>query len=291
MLYGAFIGDIVGVPYEFQPCDTKDFKLFSPYSRYSDDTVMTVAVADAMVHSIGFTEEQTKVVLTEKLQEWGKKYPGAGYGSAFGSWLYFKDPKPYNSWGNGSAMRVSSVAWLYNTLEEVEEKAKWTAEITHNHPEGIKGAQATASAIFLARSGKSKKEIKAYIEEKYGYDLNRTIKEIKKSGYLFEVSCQKSVPEAIIAFLESDSFEDAIRNAVWLNGDADTQACIAGAIAEAFYGIPDNFMVECRSRLPQEFIDVHNICERYEQNPNSFEVPKPPRVSRIKLPNIFKKKK
>ena len=280
MLYGAFIGDMVGVPYEFLPCKDRNFKMFTHYSRYSDDTIMTVAVADAMLQTIGYSEEDTLPVLEKTLQEWGKKYPGAGYGSAFGGWIYQSNPKPYNSWGNGSAMRVSSVAWLYNTLEEVEEKAKWTAEITHNHPEGIKGAQATAAAIFLARTGHSKKEIKSYIEEKYGYNLHRTCKEIRKSGYRFEVSCQKSVPESIICFLEGKDFEDTIRNAVFLNGDADTMACIAGAIAEAFYGVPDEFIVECRSRLTQECVDVVNRCERYNENPSGREVSKP---SKLKL--------
>lgn len=276
MLYGAFIGDMVGVPYEFLPCDTRDFKMFSEYTRYSDDSVMTMAIAEAMLETRGFTEEQALPVIVEKLQKYGRKYPGAGYGSAFGGWIHMSNPKPYNSWGNGSAMRVSSVAWLFDTLEEVEERAKWTAEVTHNHEEGIKGAQATASAIFLARCGKTKKEIKDYISNKYGYDLNRTCKQIKDAGYMFEVSCQKSVPEAIIAFLDGDSFEDVIRNAVFLNGDADTQACIAGSIAEAFYGIPEEFITECRSRLPEDFLNIIEKCEKYISDPASVELPKPP---------------
>ena len=276
MLYGAFIGDMVGVPYEFLPCDTRDFKMFSEYTRYSDDSVMTMAIAEAMLETRGFTEEQALPVIVEKLQKYGRKYPGAGYGSAFGGWIHMSNPKPYNSWGNGSAMRVSSVAWLFDTLEEVEERAKWTAEVTHNHEEGIKGAQATASAIFLARCGKTKKEIKDYISNKYGYDLNRTCKQIKDAGYMFEVSCQKSVPEAIIAFLDGDSFEDVIRNAVFLNGDADTQACIAGSIAEAFYGIPEEFITECRSRLPEDFLNIIEKCEKYISDPASVELPKQP---------------
>ena len=171
-------------------------------------------------------------------------------------------------------MRVSSVAWIYDTLEEVEQHAEWTAKVTHNHPEGIKGAQATAAAIFLARTGKSKKEIKEYIIEKYGYDLNRTCKQIIKSGYHFEASCQKSVPEAIIAFLDGEDFEDTIRNAIWLNGDADTQACIAGSIAEAYFGIPDEIILEGRKRMPEDFLNIIKRMEDYCQHPVKPEPPK-----------------
>ena len=187
-----------------------------------------------------------------------------GYGGAFSGWINFEEPKPYNSWGNGSAMRVSSVGWLFNSLEEVEEKARWTAEVTHNHPEGIKGAQATASAIFLARTGNSKEAIKKYITERYEYDLDRTVQDIKDSGYSFEDCCQRSVPEAIICFLDSTNFEDAIRNAISIGGDADTQACIAGSIAEAFYkDIPD-FMIEvCRERLEPDFLEIIDKCDKY----------------------------
>lgn len=281
MLYGAFIGDMVGVPYEFLPCESKDFKLFDYSTRFSDDSVMTMAIAEAMLETVGFTEEQTLPIIVEKLRKYGELYPGAGYGSMFCGWLFSSNPKPYSSYGNGSAMRVSSVAWIYDTLEEVEQHAEWTSKVTHDHPEGIKGAQAVAAAIFLARTGKSKKEIKDYIMNTYGYDLNRTCKQIIDNGYKFEVTCQKSVPEAIIAFLDGKDFEDVIRNAILLNGDADTQACIAGSIAEAFYGIPTEMILECRKRLPEDFL---NIIQRMEEFCQHLVKPEPPKE---KKPTFF----
>ena len=201
MLYGAFLGDMIGVPFEFLPCTIRNFPIFTPYTRYSDDSVMTMAVAEAMIMTHGYSEEDALPVIVEQMQKYGKKYPGAGYGAGFGGWIYQKDPKPYGSWGNGSAMRVSSVGWFYDTLEETEERAKWTAEVTHNHPEGIKGAQATASAIFLARTGHSKKEIKEYspliksvvkkpymtayrpLSKKFGFIENLVLKYFDSSGY------------------------------------------------------------------------------------------------------------
>lgn len=276
MLYGAFLGDMIGVPFEFLPCTIRNFPIFTPYTRYSDDSVMTMAIAEAMIMTHGYSEEDALPVIVEQMQKYGKKYPGAGYGAGFGGWIYQKDPKPYGSWGNGSAMRVSSVGWFYDTLEETEERAKWTAEVTHNHPEGIKGAQATASAIFLARTGHSKKEIKDYIEKKYGYDLSRTCKQIKQRGYGFNESCQKTVPESIICFLEGKDFEDVIRNAVFLNGDADTMACIAGAIAEAFFGgVPEGWITECTSRLPQDFLDTIKRSEDYVAHKSQIVPPAP----------------
>jgi ADP-ribosylglycohydrolase len=192
---------------------------------------MTLAIAEGLMYG-GSAD-----AFIQAMKKHGRMYPDAGYGGRFGSWLLSEDIHPYNSWGNGSAMRVSPVAWVFNTLSEVEQYAEDSAAVTHNHPEGIKGAKATAAAIFLAREGKSKDEIKAYIENKYGYDLSRTLDEIRPN-YSFNESCQETVPEAIIAFLESVDYEDAIRNAISLGGDSDTLATITGSIAEAAYDIP-----------------------------------------------------
>lgn len=236
-MLGAIIGDVVGSLYEFSSDKTKDFPLFDPGCRPTDDSIMTVAVGLACLDTDCSDEESFKSAVIDRMHELGWKYPNAGYGGNFYSWIMHGFTQPYNSYGNGSAMRVSPVAWVAKTLEEAETLAKWNAEVTHNHPEGIKGAQAIAAAIFLARDGKSKDEIRGYIEEKY-YNLDFTIDEIRPS-YSFDVTCQGSVPQAIECFLESEDFEDAIRNAVSLGGDGDTQAAIAGSIAEAFYGIPE----------------------------------------------------
>lgn len=258
-MFGAILGDIIGSPYEFTGGHkTKEFPLFTEESTYTDDTVMTLAVAEAFIEAkteADASEEWILKRLGTHMRYYGKKYPDAGYGQKFGRWLKTRYPKPYNSFGNGSAMRVSSVAWLYNDLETVRKMARLSAEVTHNHPEGIKGAEAVASAIFLARTGSTKAEIKTYVENNFGYDLSRTCDEIR-STYEFEGSCQKSVPEAIIAFLESDSFEDAIRTAVSLGGDTDTQAAIAGSIAEGFYGISDALKEACKNYLPEPLLQV-----------------------------------
>ncbi|MCD7926843.1 MAG: ADP-ribosylglycohydrolase family protein [Bacteroides sp.] len=226
-MIGAIAGDIIGSVYEFNNTKTKDFPLFSDDSSYTDDSIMTVAVADWLLHG----GELAKV-----MQHYGNKYPNpmGGYGSRFAIWLHEVDPKPYNSWGNGAAMRVSPVGWYFDSLEETLRVAKETAIVTHNHPEGIKGAQAVAVAIFLARNEKSREYIKEFVEKNFGYDLNRNCDDIRLN-YEFDESCQGTVPEAIIAFLESRDFEDAIRLAVSLGGDSDTLACITGGIAEAFY--------------------------------------------------------
>lgn len=226
-MIGAILGDIIGSVYEFNNIKRKDFPLFRKDSSYTDDTIMTVAIADWLLHGGN---------LVKVLQHYGNKYPCpmGGYGGFFAQWLRAVHPQPYNSWGNGSAMRVSPVGWYFDSLEETLAVAAETAEITHNHSEGIKGAQATAAAIFLARNEKSKEYIREYIENTFGYDLHRTCDEIRPT-YQFDGSCQGTVPEAIIAFLESDSFEDAVRLAVSLGGDSDTLACITGGIAEAFY--------------------------------------------------------
>lgn len=241
-MLGAIIGDIVGSVYEWHNIKTKEFPFFRKDCTFTDDTVMTVAVAAALMNGGGEDD------FVAAMRDYGRRYPGRGYGGRFGSWLFSEDPQPYNSWGNGSAMRVSPVAWAFNTLAEVERIAERSAAVTHNHPEGIRGARATAAAIFMARTGRSKPEIKSYIEQQYGYDLARTLREIRP-GYRFNESCQRTVPEAIIAFLESTGFEDAVRNAISLGGDSDTLACITGSIAEGCYGIPEDIRQEALSRL------------------------------------------
>lgn len=247
LLLGGIAGDIIGSIYEFNPVRFKDFELFKSNSTYTDDTVMTIANAEWLL---------SKGVLMDIMRKYGHKYPGAGYGGMFYDWLKSRCPKPYNSFGNGSAMRVSPVGWAFDTLEETLEAAKQSAEITHNHPEGIKGAQATAACIFMARTGKSKQEIKEYVETKFCYDLSRTCNEIRPT-YQFNESCQGTVPESIIAFLESTDFESAIRLTVSLGGDADTMGAITGAIAEAYYNvIPEHIKNEVLKRLPEEFINV-----------------------------------
>ena len=254
-MYGAILGDIIGSPYEFdQGRKTKDFPLFSGKSEFTDDTVMTIAVAEAFLDAPD-DDVEIRYRLIKAMQRYGKRYPHAGYGVRFKQWLRQRHPEPYNSWGNGSAMRVSAVAWLYGDLETVRRMARLSAEVTHNHPEGIKGAEVTAAAIFLARTGKTKTEIKAYIEENFHYDLSRTCDEIRP-GYRHVESCQETVPEAVTAFLEGESFEDVIRTAVSLGGDCDTLTAIAGSIAEGFYGVPEELKAECRTRIPQEFADI-----------------------------------
>ena len=255
-MYGAILGDMIGSPYEFERgMKTKDFPLFSIGSRFTDDTVMSLAVAEALMDSMGKGEEEHKQALVASMQKWGRRYPDAGYGGRFCTWLAQENPQPYYSWGNGSAMRVSPAGWLYGSLEETLEKAKWTAEVTHNHPEGIKGAQAIAAAIYIARTSRTKDEIRQYITDHFSYDLNRTCDEIRP-GYRFDVSCQGSVPEAIIAFLEGEDLIDSIRNAVSLGGDTDTQGCMAGSIAEAFWGIVISMRIEVDRRLPEDLREI-----------------------------------
>lgn len=223
-MLGAIIGDIVGSPYEFDHNNIKttDFSLFVARSSFTDDTIMTLAVAEGLMDGYG-DSFGTEEAITTAMLKLGNMYPDAGYGAKFAHWLSCDKPKPYGSYGSGSAMRVSAVAWLFDSLDQVEDYAQISACVTHNHPEGIKGAQATASAIYLARSGKCKADIKQYIEQKYDYDLSRTLDEIRPRYHHVE-SCQETVPEAMIAFLESDDFEDAIRKAVSLGGDSDTQS-------------------------------------------------------------------
>lgn len=256
-MYGAILGDIIGRPYEFDRGNkTKDFPLFSDASDWTDDTVMTIAVADAFMNAMNVDDlAWTRKRLIWGMQRFGKRYPDAGYGTKFRRWVKERNPKPYGSFGNGSAMRVSSVAWLYDDLDTVRKMARLSAEVTHNHPEGIKGAESVASAIFLARTGSSKAEIRKFVEEKFQYDLSRTCDEIRP-GYHHIEDARESVPEAIIAFLEGESFEDVIRTTVSLGGDCDTTAAIAGSIAEAFYGVPEELKEECRNRIPFDLKEV-----------------------------------
>ena len=273
-MYGAILGDIIGSPFEFDRGDkTKDFKLFSRRSHFTDDSVMTLAVCEALL-KVGqdVTVKEIEDAVISSMQSWGRRYPHAGYGGYFRRWLKARHPEPYNSYGNGSAMRVSAAGWLYDSLEKTRVVAKATANVTHNHPEGIKGAEATASAIFMARNGSSKEEIKKYIENEFHYDLNRTLNEIRP-GYHMDETCQKTVPEAIIAFLEAKDFEDAIRNAVSLGGDTDTLGAITGSIAEAYYGIPEWLITECRKRINKDMRvvldDFNDVLSNQDDFPNS----------------------
>ena len=257
-MYGAILGDMIGAPYEFDRGDkTKNFPLFSRESQFTDDSVMTVAVTEALLElNKEASEDDVHREVISSMRAWGRKYPYAGYGARFISWLFEQDePRPYGSYGNGSAMRVSAAGWLYDTIEETRRYARMTAEVTHDHPEGIKGAEATAAAIYMARKGASKNEIKEYVIKEFDYDLSRTCDEIRP-GYHHVESCQKTVPEAITAFLEGADFEDVIRTAVSLGGDCDTLTCIAGSIAEAFYGVPEELKSECRERLPEDMLEV-----------------------------------
>ena len=243
---GAIAGDIIGSIYEWHNIKTTEFPLFGKDCDFTDDSVLTLATMDAITRKIPYAENYYDFAI---------KYVGRGYGGGFTGWLH-SDLKPYNSWGNGAGMRVSPVGWAFDTLDEVLRQATLSAEVTHNHPEGIKGAQATASSIFLARTGSSKDDIRNFIETTFGYDLHRTCDEIRPT-YTFHASCQKTVPEAIIAFLDSTDFENAIRLAISLGGDSDTLACITGGIAEAFYGeVPKHISDEVERILPSELLYI-----------------------------------
>jgi ADP-ribosylglycohydrolase len=252
-MLGAIAGDVIGSVFEHQTIKTTQFPLFSARTTFTDDTVLTIAVASAILNGVEYGPA---------LKDFGRRYPFAGYGGSFYRWLHAAQSVPYDSWGNGSAMRVSPVGFAFGTMEKVLQEAKQSAEVTHNHPEGIKGAQATALAIFLARTGKSKAEIRDVLSQRFGYDLSRTLAEIRPT-YRFDVSCQGSVPESIIAFLESEGMEDAIRKAISLGGDSDTMGCIAGGIAEAYYrDVPDTIVQEVRARLPEEFLEIVDAFRR-----------------------------
>lgn len=254
-MIGSIAGDIIGSVYEHSQIKTKDFPLFHPRCVFTDDTVLTVAVADAIL---------TGCPYQLSVREIGRRYPGAGYGGSFIDWLHSDHPQPYNSWGNGSAMRVSPVGFAFDTKNEVLKEARKTAEISHNHPEGIKGAQATALSVFLARTGREKEEIRMEISQRFGYNLKRTVDDIRPT-YSFDISCQGTVPEAIIAFLDSISYEDAVRNAISLGGDSDTLACITGGIAEAFYGdVPTTIRAKVHECLTPDLREITEaFCRKY----------------------------
>ena len=260
-MLGAIFGDIVGSVYEFHNTKKYGFVLLREESGPTDDSCMTLAVAKSFTETWGKEDDVIRAALVKNMREIGRRYPGAGYGGRFYHWLFGDDPKPYGSYGNGSGMRVSPVGWMFDTLEDTLHAAKLSAEVTHNHPEGIMGAEAVAAAIYLARTGKTKEEIKQFITGKFGYDLNRTLDEIRPD-YTFTEICRTTVPESIIAFLESNGFEDAIRKAVSLGGDSDTIACMTGAIAEAYYGMPEKFKQEVHKRL-----DAYqwNIVKNYQK--------------------------
>jgi len=255
-MIGAIAGEIIGSYYEFHKIKTKKFELFHPESKFTDDTTLSMAIAKSILDNESYLNN---------VVDFGLRYFEVGYGSGFKKWLKGKEHLPYNSWGNGSAMRVSPIAWAFDTEEKVLEEARKSAEITHNHPEGIKGAEATALAILMARKGATKKEIRERISTEFAYDLSRTVDEIRPE-YKFEVSCQKSVPESIICFLDSDSFEDCIRNCISLGGDADTMGAIAGGIAEAYYGVPKEIKEKVLSYLPNEFLEIFERFQKRYKN-------------------------
>lgn len=253
-MIGAIIGDVIGSVHEHAETKTTEFPLFTPDSRFTDDTVLTIATADALM-SDGDYQRAYRM--------WGTRYPDAGFGKAFRGWLRSALPQPYQSWGNGSAMRVSPVAFVFDSPADVLVEAKRSAVVTHDHPEGIKGAQASALVVYLARQKVSKPEIRAEIAGRFGYDLSRSIEEIRP-GYAFDVSCQGSVPEAITAFLETEDLEAAIRVAISLGGDADTQAAIAGAAAAAYDpDVPHELVQKARQRLPADMIEVLDEFSRF----------------------------
>ena len=243
---GAITGDVIGSVFEFNPIKKKEFDLFYETSRYTDDSVLTMAVADSLLHGIPYWES---------FMRWSVNETSRGFGGGFFKWLFTKDKQPYNSLGNGAAMRISPIGFFFNTEEDVLREAKKCCDVTHNHPEGVKAGQAVAMAIYLARNGKSKKEIRQFIEKSFGYDVSRKLDDIRPD-YRFTEKSPESVPEAIICFLESDSYEDAVRNAISLGGDADTQACIAGAIAEAFYGIDEKLWDTAKGYLSEKMVRV-----------------------------------
>jgi len=253
-MLGAIAGDIIGSVHEFEGRKTKEFPLFVDDSRFTDDTVLSIAVADCLLTGCSYVEA---------FHTYAKKYPGRGYGLGFYRWIESGSRLPYNSWGNGSAMRVSPVAFAFHTMQEVLDAARESAEGTHNHPEGIRGAQAAALATFLARQRASKKKIREQIETRFGYDLSRTVDMIRPA-YAFNESCQDTVPQAITAFLDSTSYEDAIRLAVSLGGDADTLACIAGGMAGAYYGVPKEIASQALALLDEDLRKMlARFCEKF----------------------------
>ena len=265
-MLGAIAGDIIGSGYEFDRTKRKDFTLFTDQSSFTDDSILSIAVADVILHGGDFLRGSDYALAIKRYAQ-AYPHPMGGYGARFNQWAQSTSLEPYNSWGNGSAMRVSPVGFAYDTMAKVLDEAEQSAAVTHNHPEGIKGAQATAAAIFLARNQHSKQVIKTFIEQTFDYDLSRTLSDIRPT-YTFRESCQESVPESIIAFLESTDFEDAIRNAISLGGDADTMGAITGSIAEAFYGgVPNAIAQECLRRLAPPLREMAlSFCDRYTKS-------------------------
>ena len=259
-MIGAILGDMVGSPYEFHNIKKESFPLLQQKSRYTDDTVMTLAVAKSLMDGYGKTDEEITEILISNMKKYGRMFPDAGYGGMFYQWLMTGETKPYNSFGNGSAMRVSSVGWLYPTIDETLHMAALTAGVTHNHPKGIKGAQAIAAAIYLARTGSDKEEIMDYVRRNFRYNVDFTLDEIRPV-YHFDVTCQGSVPQAIRAFYEGSDYESTLRKAVSIGGDSDTISCMAGGIAEAYYGMPEMLKEECLDILPTE---LRKIVEQFK---------------------------
>lgn len=258
-MYGAILGDIIGEPYEFeQGPRSKDFPLFCERPVFTDDSLMTIAICQGVLEAgLDAGEDRMKESMIASMRRWGERhpYPAGGYGGGFARWLRSKNPEPYNSWGNGSAMRVAATGWLFDTLERTRQVSRWSAEVTHNHPEGIKGAESVASVIWMARNGSPKDKIKSFVESEFNYDLSRTCDQIRPT-YKFDESCQGTVPEAITAFLEGSDFEDVIRTAVSLGGDCDTLTCIAGSMAEALYPIPELLKEKCLGIITEDMRQV-----------------------------------
>ena len=262
VMYGAILGDIIGSRFEFdRGGKTKEFDLFTDECSWTDDTVLTVAVADALMKEGPDADiEKISGHVRHSLRKWGRKYPNAGFGGSFYRWLFTRGAGPYNSYGNGSAMRTSAVGWLYDSLERTREVAAAVAAVTHNHPEGIKGAECTSSVIFMARTGVPKKEIREYVIREFGYDLSESLEQLRARHEHIE-SCQDSLPKALAAFFEGEDFEDVVRNAVSLGGDTDTLGAIAGAMGEAMYGIPAILISECKKRVPE---DMREVLQRFD---------------------------
>lgn len=269
-MFGAALGDIIGSRFEFDRGEhTKEFQLFADGCEFTDDTVMTVAVGKALLETDkNASEEEIKKVLIRNMQELGRRYPYAGYGARFVHWVFAEKPEPYNSWGNGSAMRVSAAGWLYDSLEKTREVARWTAEVSHNHPEGIKGAECTAAVIYLARTGKSKEEIRNYVIQEFGYDLHESLDELRRR-HRHDESCMDSLPKALVSFFEGESFEDVIRKAVSLGGDTDTIGAIAGAMAEGYYEIPEEMIKQGKEYLKEDLMEILNKIEMQRSSMNT----------------------
>ena len=260
-MYGAILGDIIGSAFEFdRGGKTKEFPLFCEESTWTDDTVMTIAVAEALMEAgRDATVPEIEAACVKSMQKWGRKYPYAGYGGRFIHWVHSEHPHPYMSYGNGSAMRVSAAGWLCDTIERTREVARATASVSHNHPEGIKGAECTAAVIFMARQGATDEAIAEYVKAEFGYDFSESL-DAMRARHAHVESCMDSLPKAIRSFLDGTSYEDVVRKAVSLGGDTDTLGAIAGAMAEGFYGVPEDLKKECLERVPK---DMRKVIERF----------------------------